>query len=86
MCRQHRDVEYSPSSNWGLRTGPAITTAIAADPDDGDTVFSDGDTLTLHFDMPTDMPLASTQPLAKAAVDSLLSFSPAIGRDYTGAW
>eukprot|EP00163_Fabomonas_tropica_P026558 TRINITY_DN4929_c0_g1_i1.p1 TRINITY_DN4929_c0_g1~~TRINITY_DN4929_c0_g1_i1.p1 ORF type:complete len:2752 (-),score=612.36 TRINITY_DN4929_c0_g1_i1:92-8347(-) len=63
--------------------GPRLLTAIADDPDDGDYYYSAGDTLTLSFDMATNVPDVSS----KAAVDTVLSFAPyTLGQDYSGTW
>lgn len=43
------------ASNWGLHPGPHLISVLANDPDNSDAVFSDGDTLTLVFDEPTDL-------------------------------
>ena len=61
---------------------PQISAFEAADTDDGDAICAAGDTLTLRFDRPTTTPPAST----RVEVDRLLTFSQALGIDYSGAW
>jgi len=68
--------------NFGQRAGPAIISLIAHDPDNLDSFFSDGDTLTVIFDTRTTEPPVAT----KAQIDSLFTFSQTIGDDYTGVW
>jgi len=53
------------------------------DPDDND-ILSDGDTLTIVFDIDTNRP--SWPNLTKAEVDGLISFENTLGANYTGQW
>jgi len=63
--------------------GPEVTGVVADDPDDGDTVLSNGDTLTFTFDAATNTPTVNT----KVLVDGLLDFGGnSLGTDYNGAW
>ena len=66
-------------------TLPAIHSFVAADPDDGDTAVSIGDTLTIAFDTPTDRCGGPTHG-DRHMVDDIFRFSPALADDYTGAW
>ena len=45
-----------------IRTAPAIVSVIADDPDDGDTAYGIGDTITITFDMDTNQPPYGTNP------------------------
>ena len=76
-----------PLSNFGLHPGPDIVSVTAADPDDNDAVFSNGDTLTLRFDSATDLAgLSLNVAVPMADVDDLFTISPMLGSDYTGRW
>ncbi|KAH3742736.1 calcium-binding protein [Pelomyxa schiedti] len=68
--------------NWGTRQGPTITSMVASDPDNGDAIFSAGDTITLTFSEPTNQPAVDT----KSNVDALLTFTQSLGLNYTGKW
>ena len=62
-----------------------VTTFVADDPDDGDIVYSVGDTLTISFSAPTNQSGAVT----KANIDGNFTFAlPNIspGATYTGTW
>ncbi|MHC5054213.1 MAG: LamG-like jellyroll fold domain-containing protein [Planctomycetota bacterium] len=62
---------------------PTFVTLAADDPDNGDAVLGNGDTLTLIFDMATNTPPAST----KLEIDALLDFNGKyLGTNYTGVW
>ena len=61
---------------------PEIVTVIADDPDDGDTVYSSGDTISIHFDRSTDQPAVAS----KADIDSIMTFQPPLGSNYFGTW
>ncbi|HSA98338.1 MAG TPA: hypothetical protein VLF17_04595 [Candidatus Nitrosotenuis sp.] len=70
------------SGSFGNKSGPSIISFVADDPDNSDSVFSNGDTLTIRFDESTNQPSVAT----KADIDRLFTFSQSIGDDYTGAW
>jgi hypothetical protein len=71
------------TGDWGNVTPPNMASATARDPDNGDDVLSDGDTLTLVFDRDTNQPAAAT----KAEIDGLVDFGgSSLGDGYTGAW
>jgi PKD repeat protein len=57
---------------------PQITSFVAADPDNGDIVYSVGDTFTINWDSPTDQP--------NATPTQLYTFSTAPGATYAGEW
>ncbi|PCJ60255.1 MAG: hypothetical protein COA79_08775 [Planctomycetota bacterium] len=61
---------------------PKITSVVANDPDDGDLVFSNNDTISINFSPGTNKPSAST----KVQLDALFSFSQPLGTNYTGVW
>lgn len=84
--------------SFGRSAPPALLAFTAADIDNANHTFSEGDTLSLVFDMRTNMAatleaygLLSPCPppeLAgcKAYVDTLLEFSSSLGIDYSGGW
>eukprot|EP00163_Fabomonas_tropica_P011118 TRINITY_DN2164_c0_g1_i2.p1 TRINITY_DN2164_c0_g1~~TRINITY_DN2164_c0_g1_i2.p1 ORF type:complete len:1432 (+),score=338.63 TRINITY_DN2164_c0_g1_i2:411-4706(+) len=84
------DTEYhiglksdESDGDWGNLTGPAIVSAVADDPDNGDTgTFSGNDTLTITWSELTNTPPVAT----KGQLDALFAFSNSLGDDYTGAW
>jgi len=63
---------------------PTITSAVWDDPDNGDTVLSAGDILTLTFDIATNAPSVSNQ----AAIDPIVNVAGLFGTTatYSGAW
>jgi PKD repeat protein len=66
---------------------PRITHYEGFDPDNLDTAYGAGDTVSITFHQKTDMGgYAQDQPLTKAQVDELFSFNPAPGDDYSGYW
>ena len=69
---------------WPLVTlqQPTITSFVASDPDNLDCIWSDGDTLTIGFSENTNQPAVND----KAAVDTLLLFSEALGANYSAVW
>jgi hypothetical protein len=84
-------AETSPAStdfdtvggDWGATPAPQIVSITADDPDDEDDVLSDGDTLTIVFDMDTNTPAVGT----RAEIDNLVSFGvQSLGTDYMGTW
>ena len=70
------------TGSFGDKTGPAITSLKADDPDSADAVFSNGDTITVRFSEATNQPAVTT----KANLDALFTFSQSIGDDYSGSW
>ena len=66
-------------------TVPAIESFLAADPDDGDSAVSIGDTFTITFDAATDRAGGPRQG-DRAFVDDMLRFDPPLAADYSGAW
>lgn len=68
-----------------LAAGPVLVSLTADDPDDGDSIYSAGDTLSLRFDVPTTTPGAPGR-LVRAAVDARFAFSEPPGEDYDGVW
>jgi REJ domain/Fibronectin type III domain len=66
-----------------LPSGPVITSFVASDPDNLDSIYSDNDVLTVTFDVATNEPAAAS----KSDIDALFTFNPAdIGTAYTGSW
>eukprot|EP00163_Fabomonas_tropica_P011415 TRINITY_DN220_c0_g1_i1.p1 TRINITY_DN220_c0_g1~~TRINITY_DN220_c0_g1_i1.p1 ORF type:complete len:1921 (+),score=416.50 TRINITY_DN220_c0_g1_i1:286-5763(+) len=62
--------------------GPRVTALIANDPDDGDRVLSNGDTLQIYFSEATNTPTVTS----KADIDGLFAFTKSLGAAYTGTW
>ena len=69
-------------------TAPTIVSGVVDDPDNGDSAFSSGDTLTITFDGPTNQGGEGLRTLAgdRALVDQLFSFSSPLGARYHGRW
>lgn len=61
---------------------PQIMRVEAADPDNADIGFGDGDTVTIFFDRSTDQPSVGT----KQDLDRIFQFEPGLGLDYAGVW
>ena len=73
------------TGDFGLPPAPMITGAVADDPDDGDIIFGNGDTLIFTFDVETNQAAMTT--LTKAEVDALFNFGTVnLGTNYTGEW
>jgi len=64
---------------------PVIISLIADDPDDGDIVYSAGDTITMTFDSDTNTP-GGAGIQTKTAVDNLFTFTKSLGQPYRGQW
>ena len=67
----------------GRAEPPRLIDAVAGDPDGGDSSFGAGDTLTLRFQLPTDL---GARAGGKRFVDSLFEIEPSPGDEYEGAW
>eukprot|EP00727_Mastigamoeba_balamuthi_P005371 m51a1_g14832 hypothetical protein (4244) ;mRNA; f:692485-711070 len=89
------------TGNWGTLAGPSITSFVASDPTNKDAIYGAGDQLTVQFSANTNTPSvlakakyeklrshsrADYPTPAWPSIDALLSFSAAIGADYTGFW
>jgi hypothetical protein len=76
----------SDTTTSGLETlnalAPTFVSVTADDPDDGDTVYGNGDTITVVFSDNTNQPAVAT----KANLDAIFSFNQALGASYTGSW
>jgi hypothetical protein len=74
--------------NFGIMYGPIITSFIAEDPDNSDSIFSTGDTFTINFASQTNKadPSSSIAGLSKSDIDTMFAFSQPIGDDYHGRW
>ena len=70
------------TGDWGLLAGPTVSSVTANDPDDGDAIYSNADTITVVFSGNTNQVAAAT----KANIDALFSFSQGLGTNYTGTW
>ena len=88
------DASQEVSGNFGRVATPQLASFEAADQDHGDEVLSEGDTLTLAFDVATDRggatlqyyPSDPTNAVGRADVDRLFVFSDELGADYSGLW
>ena len=69
--------------NYGSVSPPRLTRYEVLDPDNADTIYSNGDVLALSFDLPTDMGRDSG---GRSFVDNFLDFSVQLGIDYSAAW
>lgn len=67
---------------------PVLLSALAEDPDNGDTTFGNGDRLTLYFDRPTNVSslILDAGPQPQEYVDSLFTISEPLGSRYGGQW
>eukprot|EP00966_Prymnesium_polylepis_P279578 6458823-Prymnesium_polylepis.1 len=63
---------------------PAIDSYVASDPDNGDSVVSVGDILTVVFDAPCDW--TGSVRGNRSFVDDIFRFAPELAVDYTGEW
>ena len=75
------------TGTWGSRNqAPTILRIYGTDPDNGDTIPSPGDTLTVVFDRRTSRGRSARppppEPRTKAYADFFLRFDPIIGDDY----
>ena len=77
-------IAISPllTGNFGTKAGPSIVSILAADPNGGDAIFNDEDTITVTFDEGTNRPIAAT----KTNLDALFIFSQSLGTNYVGSW
>ncbi len=74
--------------SFGEREGPSIKSVVADDPDNGDAIYSNGDTITVRFSEPTNEPdpTSGTAELTRDDVDTIFAFSQYLGDDYKGEW
>lgn len=77
------DVPVALTGDFGSDEAPEAQSVIARDPDNSGLGFEPGDTLTMSFSLPTNRDTASG---AKIYVDSLFTFDPPVGDDYSGEW
>lgn len=70
--------------SFGSSAGPFITDVIADAPNNI-SGYSNGDTITVRFSEPTNMP-GGTSTQNKIFVDNLFDFSQSLGSDYSGKW
>ena len=73
------------NTSWFPPSPPSIVSAVADDPDNEDTIFSSGDTITFNFDQNTNY--SKGVKLDKAGIDELFDLSMvSLGSDYIGEW
>ena len=65
---------------------PNINTFVAADPDNGDTVYSNGDTFTLTFSLPINATASGTMSQGEINANFTLSGGASFGTTYSGQW
>lgn len=66
---------------------PIIISLVAADPLGRDSIYENGDTITVTFNVDTDRAgLAVGTVQARSVVDQLFSFTQALGAGYQGVW
>lgn len=66
---------------------PTIASYVANDPDDGDTVFGAGDTITINTDIPTNATVVAViDPLFVTANFTFTSPDPLLGLTFTTDW
>ena len=83
MISSHRE-KMAPaflSGDFGSNAPPALERFEAFAPDNGDTIWSDGDKLVIGFNMPTDEGRTAG---GRAFVDNLLDVSDELGVEYSG--
>ena len=80
------DVGEPETIDVGSGVAPGILSFTASDPDNCDSFYGAGDTLTIVFDADTDQGGLDSEPLTKAQTDGLFLFSRSVGLDYTGQW
>ncbi|XP_078656153.1 uncharacterized protein LOC144902533 isoform X2 [Branchiostoma floridae x Branchiostoma belcheri] len=61
---------------------PQVVSVVADDADNGDSQWSNGDTLTITFDVDTDTPPVATE----TEISRIMTFNPPLGTSYTGQW
>lgn len=61
---------------------PVLSSFVSSDPDNLDGYLSVNDVITFTFDVPTNTPAVAT----KAQIDALMTFSQALGSNYSGVW
>ncbi|CAH1237833.1 Hypp5455 [Branchiostoma lanceolatum] len=61
---------------------PQVLSVVADDADNGDSHWSNGDTLTITFDVETDTPPVATE----TEISRIMTFNPPLGTSYTGQW
>jgi len=74
------------TGSFGEKEGPSIKSLVADDPDNSDSIFSNGDTLNIRFNEPTNTPDPAPAGLSKTDLDALFTFSQEIGDSYSGSW
>ena len=76
---------FDLSSNNAYAANPQFATFVANDPDDGDSVYSNDDTLVITFDIPTNVTAGVSA--SQSDINGNFTFSQApIGTTYTGFW
>lgn len=83
------DSLHQVSSQLIVVDPPTIASVTASPPTNGvsgDSVFANGDRITVQFDKDTDLGGFTSATIPKASVLSLFSFSVPLGADYEGVW
>lgn len=75
------------TGSFGSLDAPLITELTLEDMDNADTVYGEGDTITMLFDRATDRGgMGAALKGSEAFVDTLFKFSHALGSRYSGEW
>ena len=69
-------------TDYAFAISPQISSYVANDPDDADDSYSDGDTLTITFSIPTNQSGTATS----ANILGNFTFSQPVGASYSGVW
>jgi len=74
--------------SFGDKLGPSITSLVADDPDNSDSIFSNGDTMTVKFSEATNEPdpTSGVDGLSQSDLNSIFTFSQSIGDGFSGVW
>jgi YVTN family beta-propeller protein len=76
------------TGSFGDKPGPGIKSLIADDPDNSDSIFSNGDTITVKFTEPTNALtlFGGTGILTRTQLNNLFIFSQSLSDGYSGKW
>ena len=84
-CDQSDTVSVPLSGGFGLST-LFILTSIASDPEPMDTLYSDGDKITITFSQRTNKAGLPDGIITKEQLNNLFHFSMPLGDSYQGSW
>ena len=84
-CDQSNTTSSLLSGGFG-RSTLFMLSAVASDPSPQDTVYSDGDKITITFSQSTNKAGLPDTILTKEQLNNLFHFSMQLGDNYTGSW